>query len=116
MGVNCELRKIDCHYQPIIDSLQLRIFSLIFTSTDIPKEQLILATLKLTWLYDPQVKCQEINTGQAIFHKNISDVDAVISGQGVESNTEYIVSVTPQTSQGNQCSCRGNQCSCHGNQ
>ncbi|KAL5272849.1 hypothetical protein ACHWQZ_G000875 [Mnemiopsis leidyi] len=48
----------------------------------------------------PGVKCQETNTGLAIFHKNVSALDAVISGQGVESDTDYTVSVTPQTSQG----------------
>ena len=47
-----------------------------------------------------QVNCKKKKTGVSIFQKNVSDVDAVIAGQSVEPNTEYIVSVTPKTSQG----------------
>ena len=47
-----------------------------------------------------QVDCKRKETGLSIFKKNVSDVDAVIAGQAVKSNTEYIISITPETSQG----------------
>jgi len=46
------------------------------------------------------VDCKRKETGLSIFKKNVSDVDAVIAGQAVKSNTEYIISITPETSQG----------------